>query len=293
WLHRTVANAGYPAAALLEALLIGSREDVPDTLYGAFQRTGSLHILALSGLHVTVIYGIVAGLLGFIRSRGARFAIATAVLLFYQALAGFMPSLLRATVMIVVAGVALLADRDREPMNALALSGLVILLIDPFQAASLSFQLSFLALLGILAVSPLLERAGAGFVPRFLLAPAAMAAGAQVATLPVVIVAFGAYYPSGLVAGLLLVPLTTIFLWIGLAWLVVAVIPVPGLHGAFAAVFDALYRVIDGCARLFGRLPGVEPDATAAPWIAGGAGLLLVLFCAALPTRARPRAVAA
>ncbi|MGA2478269.1 MAG: ComEC/Rec2 family competence protein, partial [Spirochaetia bacterium] len=51
WLHRAVARAGYPASALMEALLIGSREDVPAALYDGFRRTGSLHILALSGLH--------------------------------------------------------------------------------------------------------------------------------------------------------------------------------------------------------------------------------------------------
>ena len=67
WLHRAAARVGYPVSALLEALLIGSREDVPPDLYDGFKRTGSLHILALSGLHVTVIYGIIAGLLGFLR----------------------------------------------------------------------------------------------------------------------------------------------------------------------------------------------------------------------------------
>ncbi len=64
WLHRSISDVGYPASALLEALLVGVRQDVPDDLYQGFARTGSLHILALSGLHVTVIYGLAAGCCG-------------------------------------------------------------------------------------------------------------------------------------------------------------------------------------------------------------------------------------
>ncbi len=256
WLHRSVSRVGYPASALLEALLIGSREDVPEDLYDGFLKTGSLHILALSGLHVTVIYGIVIGLLAFLRPRWLRFLLATLVLLLYQVLAGFMPSLLRATVMIVIGGIAVMLDRDSEPVNLLAISCIVILLIDPFQVSSLSFQLSFLALVGILGIGPLVQRGLEGFLPRFLLVPLAMSIGAQVATLPLIILQFGAYYPSGIAAGLLLVPLTTGLLWAGLAWLPLSVIPWPFLHDLCAQLFSLLYRIIEGCASAFARYPG-------------------------------------
>ncbi|HYW85849.1 MAG TPA: ComEC/Rec2 family competence protein, partial [Spirochaetia bacterium] len=180
-LNRALERTGYPASALLQALLIGSREDVPQRLYEGFRRTGSLHILALSGLHVTVIYGIIAGALGFLRRPGLKFFLAALVLLFYQFIAGFFPSLLRATVMILVGGASLLLDRDAEPLNLLSISGIAIVCIDPFQAFSLSFQLSFLALAGILALGPLLRRPLEGRIPRFILAPLAMSIGAQIA----------------------------------------------------------------------------------------------------------------
>jgi competence protein ComEC len=288
WLHRAVARTGYPASALLEALLIGSREDVPEQLYDDFRRTGSLHILALSGLHVTVIYGMVAGLLGFVRKRAARFLLATALLLFYQFLAGFMPSLLRATVMIVIGGTAMLLDRDSEPLNLLALSGIVVLLMDPFQAFSLSFQLSFLAMGGILAIGPLVQRPLEGWVPRVLLIPLAMSVGAQVATFPLVVARFGIYYPSGLAAGLLLVPLTTALLWAGLAWLPLFLIPWPLLHDLCATGFSALYTAIDWCARVFAQLPGIPVPPARVPWVAGLAVTALLCLATLLP--ARPRA---
>lgn len=292
WLHRSVSGIGYPGSALLEALLMGSREDVPESLYDAFLRTGSLHILALSGLHVTVLYGIVAGLLGFLRSRWGRFLIATIVLLFYQFLAGFMPSLLRATVMIIVGGTALLLDRDREPLNILAISGIVLVLIDPFQIYTLSFQLSFLALAGILALGPLVQRPLEAWLPKAVLLPLAMSVGAQMATLPLVVAQFGVYYPSGLVASLILVPLTTGYLWAGLAWLPLSAIPWPFLHDAYARGFTLFYRIIEGSARFLARLPGVPFHPAVAPWISTGALAVMLCMGLLLPLRlgaARPQ----
>jgi len=285
WLHRAVSEAGYPASALMDALLVGSREDVPAALNEGFQRTGSLHILALSGLHVSVIYGLLSGLLGFLRGRLPKFLAATAVLLFYQFLAGFMPSLLRATAMILAGGIGLLLDRDAEPINLLAISGIGILLADPFQAFSLSFQLSYLALAGILAIGPLVKRPLEGLVPPVLLAPLALSIGAQAATLPLVVARFGVYYPSGLVASLVLVPLTTLFLWCGLAWLPLSAVPWPFLHEAGARVFGALYAAIDGSARLLARLPGVMVGRDATPWVVGASTLLLLAAGSFLPAR--------
>jgi competence protein ComEC len=285
WLHRSVSRVGYPASALLEALLIGAREDVPGDLYDGFMRTGSLHILALSGLHVTVIYGIAAGLLWFLRNRWQRYLAATLVLLFFQFLAGFMPSLLRATVMIVIGGIALLLDRDHEPLNVLSLSGIVILMIDPFQAFTLSFQLSFLALAGILGIGAVIQRPLASRLPRFLLVAFAMSTGAQIATLPLVIARFGTYYPSGLVASLVLVPLTTGYLWAGLAWLPLSTIPWPLLHDACARVFSVFYEVIRWCAQALAVIPGFTFAPSVVPWLAAAAGLAAVLAATVLPVK--------
>ena len=285
WLHRTVSGVGYPASALLEALLIGVREDVPSDLYEDFMRTGSLHILALSGLHVTVLYGVVVGLFWFLRARWRTFLAATLVLLFYQFLAGFMPSLLRATVMIVLGGGAALLDRDAEPLNILALSGIVLLLIDPFQAFTLSFQLSFLALAGILVIGALLQRPLASRLPGFLLLAFAMSAGAQAATLPLVIARFGTYYPSGLAAGLILVPLTTGYLWAGLAWIPLSLVPWPLLHDACARGFAVFYQVISSSAEMLSRVPGLVFEPSLVPWLAAGAGVAVVLAATVLPLK--------
>jgi ComEC/Rec2-related protein len=281
-LQRAIAGVGYPASALLEALLIGAREDVPADVREAFRATGSLHVLALSGLHAGIVFAFVAAVLRPLRNRIAVFLAGCAVLTAYLFVAGLMPSLVRAVVMLTVGAAARLADRDDEPMNLLAISGIVILAADPFAAGSLSFQLSFLALAGILSFGPLVMRLLEGRVPAALAAPFAASAGAQAGTLPVVLLAFGAWYPSGIAAALLLVPLVTVFLWLGLAWL--AVFPLIGrLASPWAAwLFDGLYRGIGGVGRLFARVPGiyVAPRAAAVWAAAAGAAVLALALLA-------------
>ena len=262
---------------------------MPAVLSEGFRRTGTLHVLALSGLHVGIIYGLVLAALSFLRARAARIGIACAVVVVYQVFAGFMPSLSRATLMILAAALASALDRDREPLNLLALSGIVVLAVDPFQAFSVSFQLSYLALAGILAIGPLVQRPLAGHIPRVLLAPLAASIGAQVATLPVVITVFGAWYPSGILAGIVLVPLVTVFLGLGLGWLVLSPLLAQGpVQAACAAVFGALYRVIEGTATTLGRLPGIVPGPESAAIIAAIAGLLAAAAGLLLPLRLAP-----
>ncbi|HET6486727.1 MAG TPA: ComEC/Rec2 family competence protein [Spirochaetia bacterium] len=290
WMHGAFERAGYPASALMEALILGSREEIPSDLQDGFKRTGSLHILALSGLHVTIIWGLLWGLFSFVRRTGARTAVACLLLVLYQVIAGFMPSLLRATVMVLVASVSLPLDRDREPLNLLALSGILLLLMDPFQAFSLSFQLSFAAMAGILLIAPVIQGPVSRFLPPFLSAPIAMSIAAQVATFPLIVSQFGVWYPSGIVAGLLLVPLTTALLWGGLAWLVLVLIPVPGLHAVCVRLFGVVYAATEGVAGWSSRLPGLTVSAATAAAVVAASALVAAAICLWVPIPAiRPR----
>ncbi|MCX7040339.1 MAG: ComEC/Rec2 family competence protein [Spirochaetes bacterium] len=290
WMHRELSLVGYPASALLEALITGGREDVPAELSEGFRRTGTLHVLALSGLHVGILYGLALAVFGFLPGRAGKIAAASAILIVYQLLAGFMPSLLRATIMLLAGSAASLLDRDSEPLNILAFSGIAVLAIDPFQAFSLSFQLSYLALAGILALAPLIRRPLEGRVPAILLGPLSVSIGAQLVTLPVVLPSFGVWYPSGILASMILVPLITVFLSLGLGWLVLSPLLLsPLLRGPLLAaatrVFDALYGLIDGSASLLARLPGVTVGPPAVAWAALAAAAAAIALGLLLPRR--------
>lgn len=285
WAGRMLSRTGYPASALLEALVTGSREEVPAELAESFRRTGTLHVLALSGLHVGIVYGLAFGILGFLPRRALRIAAASLVLVAYQLFAGFMPSLERATIMLLAGSIAGLLDRDSEPINLLAASGIVVLAIDPFQAFSVSFQLSYLALAGILVLGPLVRRPLEGRVPPVLLVPLAASIGAQLATLPVVLPAFGAWYPSGIIASIVLVPLVTVFLALGLGWLLLSPLLQGPLQDLCVSVFDLLYTLIDGSASLLGRLPGIDVSPASAPAWAAAVGAVVFAAGVLLPRR--------
>jgi competence protein ComEC len=286
-IHRSLSRAGYPASALLEALLVGSVEEVPPELSRAFLTSGSLHVLALSGLQIAVLYGAAAALLRAARSRVLSVCAGGVLLAAYQLIAGPIPSLMRATLMLAAAGAADILDRDREPLNLLAIAGISMILIDPSEAASPSFQLSFLAIAGILLLGPLAARPLDGRLPPFLRDALAASFAAQLATLPVVLARFGTYYPIGIISGLVLVPLTTLLLWMGMAWLAIFPLLAGVLGRAGPPVFDLVYRLVSWSAELCGRAPGITVPAGAAPWAALAAGAAALALCFTSPASAR------
>ncbi|MFO7750515.1 MAG: DNA internalization-related competence protein ComEC/Rec2 [Desulfobacteraceae bacterium] len=151
---------GQESAGLLAALVTGKRELVDDTVEKAFSRAGIIHLLAISGLHMSIIAALVFYLFNrlfslcrFLLIRGwaaKAAAIATlAPLLFYGFLSGFAPSTQRAFIMISVFMVSLASNREPDSLNTLACAGILILLFDPGALFSVSFQLSFTAVLFI------------------------------------------------------------------------------------------------------------------------------------------------
>jgi competence protein ComEC len=138
------------------------------------------------------------------------------VLLFLW-LAGPRPSLLRAVLLTLLAATARASRRRTSPLNLTALAFLGMVLWNPSAIYSLSFQLSFAALIGILLAAPALSFALDGRLPRAVRLPLAAGLGAQFATAPLLAATFGIVHPIGVVATLVLAPVITLYLWAGLA----------------------------------------------------------------------------
>jgi competence protein ComEC len=280
-LRARIASLEAGPAGTLEALLLGSREEVDPGLYDGFRASGSLHLLALSGLHAGVLYLLGSLILWFVPRPRVRRLGACAFVVAYLILAGFRPSLFRAVVMIVTAAAAALLDRDSRPLNLLALAAVILLLVDPGSVLSLSFQLSFLALAGILVLGPGLERALERALPRMAAAPLAYSMAAQAATAPLLLHHFGSLRPVGILAALPLIPLVTLFIWSGVAYLALAA---TAAGGALAGFLASVHRVLEASVGLFARVPPVYGAAgvtVAAVLLAAG-----LLVCG-LPVRGR------
>ena len=270
-LERLILNLGGPSAALLAAVLLGDRHHLTAEQVAGFRRAGALHLLALSGLHVGLVYllAVSAGrglaLAGMaVAPRWQRGWAAAAVLLgvgavfLYVELAGARPSLARATTMLALARLAAAAGRHPGSVNVLALSALAIVATDPRSMHELSFQLSYAALLGILLIGPPLARRLPALLPPGARGVCGMAVGAQLATLPLVLATFGRAHPVGVVSGLVLVPCTALFLWAGIGAVALSALTGGALDPVTRAPLNLLYIALTMLNSLFGHAPGVR-----------------------------------
>jgi len=160
WARRTLA-LGLPdteATRLLWAMGLGWRTALSGEVDVAFMRSGTMHVFAISGLHIAMIAGTLVALLRVARvSRAWCGVIALPLIWFYVAATGWQPSAVRSAIMtsIVVGGWAL--TRPVDLVNSLAAAALVVLLLEPGQLFQASFQLSFGVVFGMALLVPLLE----------------------------------------------------------------------------------------------------------------------------------------
>ncbi len=145
---------------VLQALLLGYREDLPRALRRDFVATGTVHIFAISGAHVGMVSILIAGLLRALRIPMTRWFLFLAPLLaVYVVATGAATSAVRAGVMAVLMLAAPFCKRRPDAISGLAVAAIAILLAAPAQLGDLGFLLSFTAVAGLLAIQPLFDAA--------------------------------------------------------------------------------------------------------------------------------------
>lgn len=149
-------------SAIVLAITTGKRETLSKSFVSAMQRSGTSHMIAISGMHLAFLSSIVSFILGR-RRRKTAFIIIPCVLLF-MAVTGNTPSIMRAGVMIIMLHIAPLFHREGDSATSLALALFLILLQNPLACANIGFQLSFAAVAGILLISQRMQRF---FILRF------------------------------------------------------------------------------------------------------------------------------
>lgn len=143
-------------SGFLTAELTGDKSAMDDGDYLAMQETGLAHLFAVSGLHCAFLVTLMALLIS--RRQRLLCAVTIPLLLFYMVMVGMSPSVVRACIMQIFLLIAPLFRRGSDPLTSLAAALLVILLCNPFAAASVSLQLSFSATLGMVLLSPRLYK---------------------------------------------------------------------------------------------------------------------------------------
>jgi competence protein ComEC len=145
-----------PQGSLAQAILLGLRGNIPDSLYEAFSRTGTAHLLAISGLHISIIIAMLLsfGILVFGRRRSIYIWLTLGLMWLYALLAGMHPPIIRAAIMGSLFLIAEYLGRQRSAIIALAFAAAVMVGIQPHLLWSVSFQLSFLAMAGLILLYP-------------------------------------------------------------------------------------------------------------------------------------------
>ncbi|MGN0172455.1 MAG: ComEC/Rec2 family competence protein [Acutalibacteraceae bacterium] len=146
-------------AALCESVLLGVKDNLPDTLSEAFRGAGVYHLLVVSGLHLSMISGAVLWALRRLRlSERLCAAIAMPVVFFFMMLCGFSPAVLRAGIMTLLMLFSILLRRRADGLNSLGAAAALMLLANPFAACDIGMQLSFAATAGLLLLCPIWDR---------------------------------------------------------------------------------------------------------------------------------------
>ncbi|WP_322962863.1 ComEC/Rec2 family competence protein [Psychroflexus montanilacus] len=147
---------------IIQALLLGQKQDIDPETYDRFSKAGVVHILAVSGLHVGIILIILRFLSrGFLRFKHGRFYRGGFVLVGiwgFATLAGFSPSVLRAAVMFSFLSFALNNRRKTSAINTLAMSAVFLLMFNPYFIFQVGFQLSYLAVVSIVTLQSRLSK---------------------------------------------------------------------------------------------------------------------------------------
>ena len=213
------------------ALTLGYKEDLDKELKRHFQASGAAHVLAVSGLHTGIIYGILIGLLTLggrykplYENRLGRCALSTIVILAmwgYAWLTGMTPSVVRAVLMVTIFEVGRMAYRQAFSLNTIAAAAVLILLVHPQDLWNVSFQLSFAATAAIVVLLaypfPLLIKKGIGAqITRYFGGIILVSLAAQLGTLPITMYYFGQISNYFLLTNLIVLPIAAFLVPCGL-----------------------------------------------------------------------------
>ncbi|HXA01102.1 MAG TPA: ComEC/Rec2 family competence protein [Cytophagaceae bacterium] len=217
---------------IASALVLGIRNSLDNEIRSAYNNTGTMHILAVSGLHIVLIFQILS--LIFSPFKKIKYSeiflpvILISLLWFYAMITGLSASVLRAVTMFTFVIIAKAINRNSNIYNTLALSAFMLLLIDPMLIMDVGFQLSYIAVLGIVYLHPKIYQSidFKNSIVEKAWEYTSLSLAAQLATFPLGLLYFHQFPVYFLISNYLLIPVSFLALYFGLALLAVGWIPI-------------------------------------------------------------------
>lgn len=234
-----------PQAELLSGILLGNKKNLPGRLKLALRDSSTLHIVVVSGQNLTLLAALFMNLSGLLKRRLA-ILISILAVIFYTILTGAQIPVIRAAIMAILAFSAQIFGRQKDGVWALILTGGLMLLVNPSWITDLSFELSFLATLGVIVIAPILEKK-LKFLPQFLKQDLAITVGAQIMVIPVIAQYFHQISLVGVFANLLVGWTIPIIMVLGTAMLL--------LGSVFALLANIFLTYFIYIVQFFANLP--------------------------------------
>jgi len=214
-------NLNQPYSGIILRLTLGYKDVELDEILKYFQDAGVAHVLVVSGLHVGLIYTFWYFILKFfIFDKRIRIIFVSLLILFFMFLTGCSPPVVRSTMIILSFCIAELLHRKQQPIRSLIIAAFVILLVNPTNLFSVSFQLSFIACFGIIYFYPSFYSSLKNFIEKthpilsFIVKLFLVTTSAQIVTLPVVAYYFNKFSIISFLSNIFVIPITTILLWL-------------------------------------------------------------------------------
>lgn len=246
-------------ALIARGLVLGGSSRLNESLKTVFARAGVLHILAVSGLHIGFLIAFLGTILIFLPiSPKLKFSIIMLTLLFYAALTGFRPSVLRASLMAFFFGLSFLMQREVDAMHIVNMTCLVFLLLNPAMLFDIGAQLSFAAVYGIIYALPKINSIFLKNIKMGVLKPIfwamAVSFSAQIFVSPFLIHYFNQLPTLAIFSNLLIVPLASVVIYFLFVLIIVSIFFAPAVK--FISFFiNQLTWLLKEIAGFFASLP--------------------------------------
>ncbi len=250
------------AYGIIAAMTLGEKSQLDASQKEIFSRVGASHVLALSGLHLMIIYTVISLFVGWRRFRTLSQILIVLAIWAFAFLVGLSSSVVRAALMISIYALLSLGYRERMSVNTLAFVAIIMLLFSPLALYDVGFQLSFTAVLAIVLLNPLLSGLIAADVQQrhgWLKAwwgLTSVSISAQVGTAPLVAYYFGRLPVWFLLSNYVVIPLATLTLYLALCC--IACFWWSALQGLLATALSAVVVLMNRLLEIIAALPAAS-----------------------------------
>ena len=249
--------------AVLAAMTLGYKAEIDGDLNDDYSVSGAAHVLALSGLHLGIIFAVLTAVFSRLRIRSISIVTIMLVIWIYVFVVGMAPSVMRSAVMLSVYSAVKLLHRDNMPLNTLSIAALILLTADPLTLYDVGFQMSFIAVLFIILF----------YRPLYLIIPqkwrkikivdrlwqmTAVSVTAQLGVAPLVTLYFGRVSCYFLLANMWVIPLATLILYFAI--LLVLASPIHVLQTYIAFLLGRLTHWLNAGVSFIASWPGASVD---------------------------------